>query len=468
MLQSLLTKIEVDLENRVDFVNLNKKIDMLDKKLQNVIINMQSQKNRACWEKLYWKKRQLVFKEFNKWQKIQTHKVIVNAKNDASSIASRSNYFNRVCRLNSSRDQLAFLLFFHVFLRSSQDRTTLQDMITLCTNNSSVTYCSSLRSKNDCCFVARCARKMKKYVACFFHFRLDCLNWLWYSIYIIFKWNYIYNCYRTDFINRYDFVELCFQCDEWFTNNLKWHEHYHNHLENLETLSIQCNSLFFRKTLVTVEQCIFCLFDSNLSSITRFYQFLNKWSWKEHLQKHFQEQKNKIYSRLQKLNKNKAVTCLDLRCALFFDSTQDFQFHCQDVHCVDQVKKITTKKRRCISQSKMNVIFDLYSNLESKHNHVFIEKNLFFKCACKITSTLTLESIDLVYSIELIESNEQSDDVRSLISSVYSANFKFFETNWQSRDTNLDVDTSALLIIFDSFIDSRLRDNLVSIISSTQ
>ncbi len=119
MLQSLWVKIEVNFENRVDFVSLNKEIDILSEKLQNVVLNEQSQKNRDWRKKLYWKKRQLVFEEFSKWQKIQTHKVIINAKNDVSSVTSRSSYFNRIRRLNSSRDRLAFSLFSHAFLRSS-------------------------------------------------------------------------------------------------------------------------------------------------------------------------------------------------------------------------------------------------------------------------------------------------------------------------------------------------------------
>ena len=126
-------------------------------------------------------------------------------------------------------------------------------MITLCTNNFCVIYRSSLRPKNDCCFAAKCARKMQKYVVCFFHFRFDCLNWLWYSIDIIFKWNHIYHCYKTDFINKYRFAELCFQCDKWFPNNLKWYKHCHNQFENFETFSIQCNSLF--KHLIRIEMC---------------------------------------------------------------------------------------------------------------------------------------------------------------------------------------------------------------------
>lgn len=393
--------------------------------------------------------------------------MIVKTKNDAFLIANRSNYFNQIRRLNSSRNRLAFSLFFHVFLRSSQDRMTFQNMITLCTNNSFVIYRSSLKSKNDCCLVARCARKMKKYVVCFFHFRFDYLNWLWYNIDITFKWNHIYHCYKADFINKYDFAELCFQCDKWFTNNLKWHKHCHNHFEIFEIFSIQCNSLFFRKTFVTAEQCIFCLFDSNLSSITKFYQFLNRRNWKKHLQRHFKKQKKENYNRLQKLNQNKRVICFDLRCALFFNLIRDFQFHCQNVHCVDRIKKIIAKKRRCIFRSKMNIIFDLYSNFESKHHYIF-EKKFFFKCASKITNTFTFEFIDLVYSIELIKSNKQSDNVRNLVNFKYFANFNFFKTNWHSRNNNFDVDTPASFVIFDIFIDSKLRDNLISIVFFTQ
>ena len=101
----------------------------------------------------------------------------------------------------------------------------------------------------------------------------------------------------------------------------------------------------------------------------------------------------------------------------------------------------------------MNVILDLYSNLKLTHDYVF-KKELFFRCASKITNTLTSESIDLVYSIEIIESNEQNDDVRSLVSSAFSANFKFLKTNRHSSNSSLDVNTPASSGISDSFIDS--------------
>ena len=178
MLQFLSTKIEINFENRVDFVNFNKKINLLDKKLQNVIINMQNQKHQIRQKKLYWKKCQFLFEKFNKWQKVQTHKIIVKIKNDAFLIANRLNYFNCVHRLNVPRDWFAFSLFFHVSLRSPQGRTTFQNIITLCMNNFSVIYRSSLKLKNDRCSVTKYARKMKKYIVCFFYFRFDCLNWL--------------------------------------------------------------------------------------------------------------------------------------------------------------------------------------------------------------------------------------------------------------------------------------------------
>ena len=176
MLQSLQAKVEADLESRVGFANLNKEIDMLGKKLQGVIIDMQSQKDRARREELYWKKRQLVSEELSKWQEIQTHKATVNAENDASPVASRPSYFNRVRRLDPPRDRLASSLFLHVSLRSPQGRTALQDMITLCTDNPPVAYRASLRPKDGRCPVARCARKMERYVACLPHFKLDCLD----------------------------------------------------------------------------------------------------------------------------------------------------------------------------------------------------------------------------------------------------------------------------------------------------
>ncbi len=105
----------------------------------------------------------------------------------------------------------------------------------------------------------------------------------------------------------------------------------------------------------------------------------------------------------------------------------------------------------------MNVISKLHSHLESKHDYAFIEKKILFRCASKLKNTLAFEFIDLIYSIELIELNEQSHDVRSSVSSAYSANFKFSETNWHFEHTKLDIDTKAWFVVFDSFVIVRVE-----------
>ena len=165
MLQSLPAKVEADLENRVDFADLNKEIAMLGEKLRGVTLEEQSQEDRARREELYWKKRQLVSEELSKWQEIQTHKVGSN-EDEASPVASRPSYFNRIRRLDPSRDRLASSLFLHIPLRSPQGRIALQDMITLCKHNPPVAYRPSLRPKNGCCPVPKCAREMGRYVVC--------------------------------------------------------------------------------------------------------------------------------------------------------------------------------------------------------------------------------------------------------------------------------------------------------------
>ena len=77
----------------------------------------------------------------------------------------------------------------------------------------------------------------------------------------------------------------------------------------------------------------------------------------------------------------KVVPCPDPRCALSFDSIQDLQCHCQDVHCVERIK-LDPIKRRCLArQSSLNmkafpgasVKLDHYCDLlneESPYQHV--------------------------------------------------------------------------------------------------
>ena len=78
------------------------------------------------------------------------------------------NYFNRIRRFDSLRDQLIFLFFFNIFLRSVQDCNAFQNMITLCEKNLRIIYRSSSRFENDRCSIFRCAQNMNRFIYFFF------------------------------------------------------------------------------------------------------------------------------------------------------------------------------------------------------------------------------------------------------------------------------------------------------------
>ncbi|MCJ1384090.1 hypothetical protein MMC17_007206, partial [Xylographa soralifera] len=162
MLQSLPAKVEADLEIRADFIAISQEIDALKDKLKQVPVNDESQLDRAKREELYWRKRQLVSEELNKWQQIQLRKITLNIKNKAPQVANLPSYFNRIRRLDPPRDRLASSLFLNAPLRSVQGRTALQDMITLCKENPRVAYRPSLRPKRGHCPVSKCAQDMDR------------------------------------------------------------------------------------------------------------------------------------------------------------------------------------------------------------------------------------------------------------------------------------------------------------------
>ena len=161
ILQSLPAKVESDLESRADFNAINQEIEALGQKFRRLSID---DKSRARREELYWRKRQLVSEELNKWQEIQPRKITANAGDEAPQVASLPSYFNRVRRLDPPRDRLASSLFLDAPLRSPQGRGALQDMIMLCRENPQVAYRPSLRPKNGRCPMAKCARDVDRFV----------------------------------------------------------------------------------------------------------------------------------------------------------------------------------------------------------------------------------------------------------------------------------------------------------------
>ena len=162
MLQSLPAKVEADLEMREDFIAIEQEIEALRKKLRRVSTKDESQSDRARREELYWRKRQLVSEELNKWQKTQSRKITADTDSEAPIVASLPNYFNRIRRLDPPRDRLASLLFVEAPLRSIEGRRALEDMISLCRENPQVAYRPSLRPKDGRCPVSGCAREMDR------------------------------------------------------------------------------------------------------------------------------------------------------------------------------------------------------------------------------------------------------------------------------------------------------------------
>lgn len=77
---------------------------------------------------------------------------------------SLPSYFNRVRHLDSSRDELALLLFLQVPLRSREGRSAIQNMIRIYQEIPKVAYRPSLRPENGRCPEATCSLLMESFV----------------------------------------------------------------------------------------------------------------------------------------------------------------------------------------------------------------------------------------------------------------------------------------------------------------
>ncbi|KAL8936221.1 MAG: hypothetical protein Q9216_005048 [Gyalolechia sp. 2 TL-2023] len=467
LLQSLPAKVEADLDNRSDFVSINKEIEMLGEKVRGFTTEVGVQPARARREELYWRKRQIVSEEL---------------------FASLSSYFNRIRRLDPPRDRLASLLFLNVPLRSAQGRSALQDMITLCKENPRVAYRPSLRPANGRCPVPQCARDMDRfvYLFCLISQMLggcglaDQNIFQFYRINIGDRWEHIYRCHKGDLERKYDFAELCFQCDEWITSGIGWFEHCQRHLTDLETLPVQCNPLVFRRTLATAGQCLFCLFDLKLSPTKRFHQFLVKQSWKKHLQEHFWHFEDR-YNRSIETGECKVVPCPDPRCALSFDSIQDLQCHCQDVHCVERIKLDPIKRSRLTRQSSLNVRAFASANVKLEHRCDLLNGQSSYKHINKTIDSPILEPLDVIirtgpvrledsnslnqsYSLPLTDS-VANQEKRSSSAAFTGSESPLSSIDWTSDEAALDDTTPAASSVISDLplsIDPRLLNESIS------
>ena len=101
---------------------------------------------------------------------------------------------------------------------------------------------------------------------------------------------------------------LCCQCDEWIT--ARWAGAIAaSHLDDIESLPVQCNPLTFRRTIAAAGYCLFCLFNKSLKPEKRFRQYLDRSKWKRELDRHFDELEKKEEELAQTSGEEKATPC---------------------------------------------------------------------------------------------------------------------------------------------------------------
>ena len=116
---------------------------------------------------------------------------------------------------------------------------------------------------------------------------------------------------------------------------------------------------------------------------------------------------------------SKVVPCPDLRCALSFDSIQDLQCHCQDVHCVERIKLDPIKRRRLTRQSSLNVKAFLGASVKLEHHCDLRNEESPYKHVNETMDSPMLEPLDVILPegpvrLEAEDSHSQSYSLPSI------------------------------------------------------
>ena len=178
---------------------------------------------------------------------------------------------------------------------------------------------------------------------------------------------------------------------------------------------------------------------------------------------------------------SKVVSCPDPRCAFSFDSIQDLQCHCQDVHCVERIKLDPIKRRRLTRQSSLNVKAFLGASVKLKHHCDLLNGESPYKRVNETMDSSMLEPLDLIVPTEPVRledknSLSQSYSPPSIDSianqekrSLSAASFTGSESPlsliaWTSDEAALDDTTPASSVNSDLplSIDPRLLNESIS------
>ena len=195
-----------------------------------------------------------------------------------------------------------------------------------------------------------------------------------------------------------------------------------------------------------------------------------KQSWKEHLQGHFWQLEEYFHRSLEPGEK-KATLCPDPRCALSFDSIEDLQCHCQDVHCVERIKLDPAKRRRQTNQSSLDAKSFPGMNVKLEHQYdLWIEKSPY-KHIDEIVDSQMLKSVDVIiptgrveleemnsYSLSTTHSAANHENRSSSAVSFTSSENPVSVTDWTSDEVALENPTPASSVYSDLLlsIDPRL------------
>lgn len=135
---------------------------------------------------------------------------------------------------------------------------------------------------------------------------------------------------------------------------------------------------------------------------------------------------------------NKAILCPDPRCALSFDSIQDLQCHCQDVHCVERIKLDPVKRRRQTFQSSLNVKAFPGMNVKLEHHYDLLIDKSPYKHIDEIMDSQMLKSVDVIIPTGRVELEEMNSSSRS-----YSLSTTHSAANHENRSSSAASFTSS-------------------------
>ena len=178
---------------------------------------------------------------------------------------------------------------------------------------------------------------------------------------------------------------------------------------------------------------------------------------------------------------SKVFPCPDPRCALSFDSIQDLQCHCQDIHCVEHIKLDPNKRRRLARQSSLNGRAFAAANVKLKYRCGLLDGESSYKHINKTIDSPIFEPLDIIprtgpvrledksslsrsYSLPSIDSVVNHEKQSSSAASFTGSESPLSSIDWTLDETALDDMTPASSVISNLplSIDPRLLNESIS------